>query len=392
MTISYFSPQVSPNSPPLGFSPLSRREDLFHPSFCSLVSSPPVTCEKPRLATFAKNPPLSLLDAQKRMERNAVKAMFEHWKEAPDEPWVSEEEAVERGRRDLPKAGLHLYLGAAEARGRRHNMEDRYCHISKDEGSLVALFDGHAGAEVSTFCQIRIKSLFFECLKEFSGSPHAAFQHTFDRLEQEIHKNKLRAGTTAVVSFIDHKLWKIFTATIGDSEATLYQQSGEGMKVLPLSCLRNWKSPKDLARWKAVDESVKDLENPKHMYYPKIKPKDSHAVNLSRALGDFSCKIPCHKTSALIHKCKITVQNLTPGDLVILACDGLKDFVKEREVVSVLSSQEAIATVPKALVDYAINQGKSQDNVTVVALRILDKLEESASSEERGSAPITLST
>ncbi len=74
----------------------------------------------------------------------------------------------------------------------------------------------------------------------------------------------------------------------------------------------------------------------------------------------------------IIAEPEIQKTKLSPEDeFLILATDGLWDFMKEREVA--LFIREAMKTTPRAeicnlLVDYAINTKNSNDNISIVII------------------------
>ncbi len=333
-------------------------------------------------AQHARSPILSLCDAKRKMEKNAEKAIARHIPNFAEsrEVLATVGEVISRGKEDLPAMPLQLAWATQEVKGKRDQMEDASCVVSEKEGTLAAVFDGHGGPRVALFCRDKIASLFFSFLRDLQRSPHAAFEATFDALEREIEDNPTfdSSGTTAVVSFVDHVDKKIYTATIGDSEATIYRKIQGITKAIPISCLENWKTEKALKRYQRVMNLPSPLpENPKLMRYCEI--------NLSRALGDRTEKllhldkgslwrrmISNEGPSPLIHKCKITIQDLFPGDWVVLASDGLKDFMSEKEVVSLEDSEMNPKDMAERLVAYAFGQKSSSDNITAVVLSVLN--------------------
>lgn len=54
---------------------------------------------------------------------------------------------------------------------------------------------------------------------------------------------------------------------------------------------------------------------------------------------------------------------------MILACDGLKDYVQEHVIIEQMEKYNG-NNLAKALVDYAINEASSFDNVTVQVIQV----------------------
>ena len=248
-------------------------------------------------------------------------------------------------------------------------MEDAHVYMT-DKGTIAGIFDGHGGAEISAFVAKRVEELFFPLLKKNQDDVHQAFTEMFNQIEDEIkaHREWNAQGSTAVLSFMDPKTKKIYTATIGDSEATIYRKTPQSniRKAIPISCLRNWASEKDLKRLLNAQPGRQLLKNPKDIRYPS----SWYGVNVSRSLGDEGVK-KYIQPSALIHKPKITMQDVNPGDRIVIACDGLKDFTTEQEVIDVLKQHpKNNKLAAQALVGFALHQKFSSDNVSVMVISV----------------------
>ena len=103
--------------------------------------------------------------------------------------------------------------------------------------------------------------------------------------------------------------------------------------------------------------------NPKHCRYPG---PGQYGLNVSRSIGDYNYT-GSEEVPGLIHKPKITVNQIQAGDTLILACDGLKDYVPENEIVENLQGERD----PSAkLANYAVYNNCAYDNVTVLAVNI----------------------
>ena len=90
-------------------------------------------------------------------------------------------------------------------------------------------------------------------------------------------------------------------------------------------------------------------------------------INISRAIGDADAVVGAQKMRALSCEPEITVNILEQGDVVVLACDGLKDYVKEKEMVTLVA--EKVDDLAKHIVETALKSTK--DNVTVIALKVV---------------------
>jgi serine/threonine protein phosphatase PrpC len=172
-----------------------------------------------------------------------------------------------------------------------------------------------------------------------------------------------------VVCYVDKKTHHIYTATLGDSEANIYRKFDDKLKSIPLSCIRDWSSKKDAHRASIalgrpqIAINWPKISNPKYLRFPY----PFFGINVSRSIGDVLLSGSPEKPG-VIHKPKITRIQVKSGDLLILACDGLKDYVSDNEIVSILKNPPP--NPAKHLVNYAIDEGNSLDNVTVLAIAI----------------------
>ncbi len=257
----------------------------------------------------------------------------------------------------------------------RKTMEDAHFYKDISQGTLSGVFDGHGGKEIAEYASKAFEKSFEQTLKDTNGDVHAAFESLFSQIQHEVAKCRplYHMGSTAVVTFIDKQSNIIYTATLGDSEANIYRKIDGKMKSIPLSCVRDWSSPRDAAR------AAKALNDPSiATEWPKLKgqkprfPSPAVGVNVARAFGDIQVG-HLMNGSGMIHKPKITMNKLEHGDVVLLACDGLKDYVAEKVIVEkVAALKDTPATnLAKELVNYAIDPkgADAQDNVTVVAIK-----------------------
>lgn len=259
----------------------------------------------------------------------------------------------------------------AEHQGARPAMEDVSFSQHTEYGTLSVILDGHGGAEVARYAIDQIRKKFFKILDHTEENVHRTFELLIDYIEKNVRKRKEweTMGTTALICFLNKKN-QIYTATLGDSESNIYRIFGQELKSISLSCLRNWGCVKDAKR---AARSLND-ETVAATWPEEMKPKDLRfplpdlGLNVSRAIGDEEIK-RVGSEPGVTHKPKISMCTLQPGDVVILACDGLKDFVPENEIIAVL--QQDPADPAAELVKYAIKKRhRHQDNISVIALKL----------------------
>jgi serine/threonine protein phosphatase PrpC len=269
---------------------------------------------------------------------------------------------------------------SSEKQGKRGAMEDAHFCIEDEKKILAGVFDGHTSGDVSKYVNEVFFAKFEAALVLSSGNVHEAFENVFDQIQKELDekqkKGECKGGSTAVVTYVDKITNLVYTATLGDSEANVYRMFNEKMKSIPLSCVRDWSSQKDAKRIALYYSDPQMAE-----IYPNQHPKslrcgrvvsglvDLHyGVNVSRAFGDSQYR-GSEQTPLVISKPKITVNRLQEGDTIVLACDGLKDHVPEKDIAKTIQRSGGEDTAKK-LVDSALYEFESTDNVTVVVIKI----------------------
>ena len=319
-------------------------------------------------------------NAFKRMRKNLTKSIQEH--NTPFQADCSKKSPymqVSDLSIDLtPKKPTSLQFSPQfySSKGFREQNEDAHFYLKidteKTKGTLVGVLDGHGGTEVSQFASNEFQKRFPDALKKADGNVHTAFENVIDQIHQEVARKSDwdEIGTVGVICYIDEETHFVYTATLSDCEANIYRQMGEEMKSIPLSPQRNWLSSRDLDRLKKyhtesdVVEYLDSVDNDPKEVFSNL----SEGINTPRAIGDVidrGIELPL-----VVHKPKITVDELKPGDVLTLACDGLKDFVSEREIIAIVKSEKkrpSFALCHPA--SYKMNKNDC-DNVTVGVIHV----------------------
>lgn len=336
-----------------------------------------------------------------KMEKNLVKAYEEHITQyekfitkknlssdnfpnpyADPSEWINILESTE----DVASK-IVLTHGCSDARGVRPTMEDAKFVLDLKDGLLVGVFDGHGGSEVADIASREFQMLFPQQLSKFGGNVHQAFEKVFFEIQKKITLDRRfdEIGSTAVVSYIDAKNQLIYTATIGDSEAFICRRDiQDEFKLIPLSCVRDWASDKDIQR--AAKATQGQYEVPVEIFWQtnNVPPKhrridqtsttllknDNHGVNVSRAFGD-QIKNVGRPTDAIIAKPKITVCSIKKSDVFLFFCDGVTDYVKDKNALidCVRKYYRSPTRISFNLVDLAF-ACHTTDNVSVVVVKV----------------------
>lgn len=111
--------------------------------------------------------------------------------------------------------------------GVRDECEDTSICCDYEKGTLIGVFDGHGGCDVSDFCcQNIVKAL--DVYKDLKWEERLRKAVLY--IQNDLRKTKISAqGTTATITYID-KDKNIFVATLGDTKAMLINNKGEIIK------------------------------------------------------------------------------------------------------------------------------------------------------------------
>lgn len=254
----------------------------------------------------------------------------------------------------------HLAYSSYESKGGyRKSMEDRHFILDNSKELLIGVFDGHGGDATADYLMREFAFKFFSILQKAESVFHA-FRKTCAELQEGIAS--LQCGSTAVVTYIKKEEAMAYTMTLGDSDAKIFRMIGEKLIKIPLACLRNWSSEKDIMRAKSYQQDI-DLKweglPAKERRFPYRK-----GINVSRAFGTFS--------KAVSQNCKVTACPVENDDLLLLTSDGVSDYMSDEEIANIIS-RSAIQSLAKEICKCALKTSK--DNVTAVAMRIFTSQE-----------------
>lgn len=318
----------------------------------------------------------SLEERIQKMQKNSLKAFQEFDTNNPGYSCLKPAFDNSIHVNQLNQLTYHFF----EEQGYKNEMEDAHFIVETDQSLLAGILDGHGGDAISKLVSERFSFKFSKIMKENNGDVHASFEKTFHEIEMSIQADPdfFYEGSTAIICYIDKIRSQIFTATLGDSEATIFRKVDESYQVIPLSCVRNWLSSKDYKRVveQAGKNNLKLLKNWQLKKEKNAKAKSyryplSNGLNVSRCFGDIYALNDSLDGPGLSHKPKITVNYLKSGDILVMGCDRLYDFVKAKEIAEQLDQKGFHKVFAENLVTYAIEYKNSKDNVSVIAMQIL---------------------
>ncbi|KAL4714588.1 hypothetical protein ACJJTC_006634 [Scirpophaga incertulas] len=250
----------------------------------------------------------------------------------------------------------------------RRVMEDRHIEIDDLEAffgiqateptSFYAVYDGHAGSAAATYCAAHLHQYLVES-PNFKTNLWRALIDAFHRTDADfIRKNnhdRANGGSTAVAVVIRGR--QLYAAWVGDSLALLAKR----MQLLQL--VQPHKPDREDER-ERIEKSGGTV-----MHFGTWRVNGQLAV--SRAIGDAQYKPYVTATP------EINTVNLDGNeDFVVVACDGLWDYVTEDVVTATVYSQLAadpddLKAVTKRLTAQAKRYGSS-DNISIIVVFLKD--------------------
>eukprot|EP00792_Barthelona_sp_PAP020_P006156 TRINITY_DN2924_c0_g1_i1.p1 TRINITY_DN2924_c0_g1~~TRINITY_DN2924_c0_g1_i1.p1 ORF type:complete len:278 (+),score=91.45 TRINITY_DN2924_c0_g1_i1:42-875(+) len=240
----------------------------------------------------------------------------------------------------------------------REQMEDAHVmgYMPDGNSTFFAVYDGHGGVDASLLAAECLHAEFFEALssnRTIKNSFEIAFKRTDDIIEQE---DVCYKGTTAVCLYI-HKdasgTKRLDVAHVGDSFAVVFSQL-DNNRGYTANNLTPPHRPSDPA------ERTMITQRGGYIVFDRV----NSILSVTRALGDFGLKPPV--SGEPVH----ATYEIGPNDKwIIVACDGLWDFVDLKEVAEILKRCETASEAASSLKALALDCGTS-DNVSVIALKL----------------------
>ncbi len=267
-------------------------------------------------------------------------------------------------------------VGLCGVCGFRDSMEDEHWHddATLGDGVLgVGIFDGHGGSDAS----IHVSRRWGDALRatpSWPGRPADALRETCVAVETEMWDDEPRffaCGTTALAALLFPD-GRMVCANVGDTECLRipFNDDEDADNDFVSSQTHRPHFPAEKARIEAANGRV-------------VRGRINDGLSVSRSFGDFEYKSPKKPMFERMISCEPFVDEraLVPGDLLVLACDGLWDFVTADQVrwfvrTSNATSNDAAASTSQAqrladdLANYALDKG-SVDNVSVFVVRVL---------------------
>jgi protein phosphatase 2C family protein 2/3 len=241
------------------------------------------------------------------------------------------EKHTERDQNDTFTAAV------SSCQGWRLSQEDEHSLIldlpGAHKASFFAVFDGHGSGRVSKHASVGLWKHLTDNEKYINGNFKEALEESFLSFDREVSEsyNAQLAGTTAVCVLIVDNV--IYCANIGDSRAV----ASINCECVPLSQDHKPDNPLELKRILAAGGYV-------------FGNRVNGNLALSRAFGDFHYKsndqLPADQQIVSPKPDIKRIELNDDVDFIVLACDGIWDVLKSKEVVDFVISHLEQYTEP----------------------------------------------
>lgn len=242
------------------------------------------------------------------------------------------------------------------------------------QGLIAGVFYSRENIQVAQYAADFFKNWFLPILGYLKEDGYQSIKLLCEQLQYqlELKSGWDQQGCSAVFSYIDLKHHLIYTATIGANEANIYRKIKQKVKSIPLSCLRNWSSPKDAERAsKAYNNPLIALEWIGHSDHKFLECKK---MNFSRAFGYHALNREMH-TPLILSKPKITIHEIFQGDVITLASSQIKETFSEVKLVKMLTSS---LNSTSRNISNVVTQGGTKGS-SLIAITVQDSADSSSS-------------
>jgi len=243
---------------------------------------------------------------------------------------------------------------SATAKGQRPYQEDRLFTSTMEEGTLIAVFDGHGGDEVSHLASEKLPSIFAAEIAEegAAGRIPDVLRNCVQKLN--IMTQSEEPGSTISLAFIPAKGDMVTCAVMGDSPIIIKDADGN-INI----------SPDHNVRTNPIEKKAAEARGGYVSGGYLFATYSGMGLQMARALGD------SHLDKVLSRVPDVYEVKVNKNSFVIVASDGAfdpghYDFKKAAQTIVELveRGQEAKELVHRAAVDYPTG-----DNVTAIIAR-----------------------
>lgn len=280
--------------------------------------------------------------------------------------------------------------------GKRKEQEDTSVNYYEYPYGVYGVFDGHGGGEISKALVEKFKEL-PKYLKSRQGtSTEQAIKDFYLQADKDLLRDVVLnpkmsedddPGSTATVAILDNSNGKLYLANLGDSSTILYKPNGTLFEntsnfvsgtLLKETPRLDWNDPAETKRAEDAGLSVSGIGKYRRVagnlnvsrafgdYYFKYK-KQSERKGEDRGFDNYDGITGGVSTIPIVEEVQLDYRQAYK---ILLACDGLWDYMKTNEVLDYVNKSTDKRGVCSQLTDYAIDVKKSGDNVSVMIVSL----------------------
>jgi len=264
-----------------------------------------------------------------------------------------------------------LKSGVSRKQGSRDHQEDTFSieeDLLEQKGTaLYAVYDGHGGDSYSLHASSHLSHLLYDSAPfkagDYVGALNDAFFKENQEMKSEIFEHQLlRGGSTATVVLMAEET--VYVANVGDSRSVLARAVPRGYEPIRMSRDHNFDDEAEKQRVEANGGLVQ----------ADRVIAQGHAINMSRALGDFEFKQPFNKATGDWISARPTINSIRLNrehEFLVVASDGLWVKLEDNEVVAIIGSLKRKGLSPKDIAKQMasdIAQTSGSDNITIIII------------------------
>jgi len=243
-------------------------------------------------------------------------------------------------------------ITTAQIKGPRSTQEDRFVVATVSEGALLAVMDGHGGAEVADYVARHLKAAWETIRPEYDVAPKMR------QVVTALHMmtNEYHAGSTLSLVFIPTHEKVAYVAVLGDSPVIVSQPNG----TLHISPDHNVRTNSDEAR-AAMSRGAVIVGGYMHAGVLHTEPYHfgcGPGLQMTRALGDVELDSVLDRNP--------DVYSVPLGEFVLVASDGLFDPAHSADPKRQAYDFAIMVGVGATAEDLVHSVKQPKDNVTAI--------------------------
>jgi len=280
--------------------------------------------------------------------------------------------------------GNGIKYGVCSMQGFRNTMEDSHCakiglNDQLKDWNFFAVYDGHAGQAVSTYCAERLLESILEsddfkksvASEEFNEEQielaKSGIKSGFLKLDRDMKElpqlveKKDKSGSTAVCCLVTPKYY--FFINCGDSRAVLCSDG-------KVSFSTNDHKPFNVIEKERIQNAGGSV----------MLQRVNGALAVSRALGDYDYKqnedkTDCEQLVSPEPEINVIKRDYEKDEFIIIACDGIFDVISNDDLCTYVrylyetNRFSSISSITSSILDTCLHKG-SLDNMTVILVTL----------------------